>query len=183
LLVTRLPLQGGFDTTVGIGWTTFGAAFVLALVIALVVSIVPVRHLLGSGRELGVSRERSDDGLRHGGRRGHDAIIAVQVTLAVVLVVGATLLISTVERIRDIDPGFVARGLTTYNLVPPSTMSEASRRQFLRDALTRIGGLPGVTRAGMTNRLPLRDLGYQLTVDVEGRPDLPGARRPNSLYR
>jgi putative ABC transport system permease protein len=183
ILVTRLPLQSGFDSTVAIGWTSFAAAFALALVIAFVVSIVPVRHLFRRGRELGVNRERSDEGLRHGVRRVHDAIILIQVTLAVLLVVGATLLIRTVERIRDVDPGFDARGVTTYNLVPPSGMPVAVNRQFFRDALARVAALPGVTQTGMTNRLPLRDLGYQLTVNVEDRPDLAGAKRPNSLYR
>jgi putative ABC transport system permease protein len=183
LLVTRLPLQGGFDSTVAIGWSSFATAFALALVITLVVSIVPVRHLFRRGRELGVNRARSEEGLTHGVRRVHDAIIAVQVTLAVVLVVGATLLIRTVERIRDVDPGFDARGVTTYNLIPPSGMPVATQRQLFRDALARVASLPGVTRVGMTNRLPLRDLGYQLTVTVEGRPDLTGAKRPNSLYR
>jgi predicted permease len=183
LLVMRLPLQRGFDSTVAIGWTSFAAAFALALVIAFVVSIVPVRHLFRHGRELGVNRERSDEGLRPGVRRVHDAIISVQVTLAVLLVVGATLLIRTVERIRDVDPGFDARGVTTYNLVPPSGMPVEVNRQFFRDALARVAALPGVIQTGMTNRLPLRDLGYQLTVNVEDRPDLAGAKRPNSLYR
>ncbi len=183
LVVTRLPLQSGFDNTVAIGWTSFAAAFALALVIAFVVSIVPVRHLFRGRSELGITRERSDDGLRHGARRMHDAIVTVQVTLAVLLVVGATLLIRTVERIRDVDPGFDARGVTTYNLVPPSGMPVAVSRQFFRDVLARVAALPGVTHAGMTNRLPLRDLGYQLTVNVEDRPDLAGAKRPNSLYR
>jgi putative ABC transport system permease protein len=183
LMVTRLPLQGGFGGTLAIGWTTFVAAFVMALVIALLVSVAPVRHLMVGGKELGVNRARSDEGLRHGVRRVRDAIVAAQVALAVLLVVGATLLIRSVERIRSVDPGFDARGVTTYNLVTPSGMSAASKRQFFRDALARIGALPGVTRAGMTNRLPLRDLGYQLTVSVEGRPDLEGAKRPNTLYR
>jgi predicted permease len=183
LLVTRLPLQGGFESTLAIGWTTFAAAFVLALVIAVVVSIVPVQHLFGGGRELGVNRERSDEGLRHGVRRVRDGIIAVQVTLAVLLVVGATLLIRSVERIRDVDPGFDPRGVTTYNLVAPSGVPAATQRQFYRDALSRVAALPGVTQAGMTNRLPLRDLGYQGTVGVEDRPDLDGAKRPNALYR
>ncbi len=182
-LITRLPLQRGFDSTVTIGWTSFATAFVLALIIAFVVSIVPVRHLFRRGRELGVNRERSDAGLPHGVRRVHDAIIAVQVTLAVLLVVGATLLIRTVERIREVDPGFDARGVTTYNLVPPSGMPVALQRQFFRDALARTEALPGVTHVGMTNRLPLRDPGYQLTVNVEDRPDLAGAKRPNTLYR
>ena len=183
LLVSRLPLQREFGSTVAIGWTSFATAFALALIIALIVSIVPVRHLLRGGRELGVNRERSDEGARHGVRRVHDAIIAAQVTLAVLLVVGATLLIRTVEQLRDIDPGFDARGVTTYNLVPPSGMPEAVQRQFFRDALARVTALPGVKQAGVTNRLPLRDLGYELTVMVEDRPDLAGAKRPNSLYR
>jgi putative ABC transport system permease protein len=183
LLVMRLPLQREFGSTVAIGWISFATAFALALIIALIVSIVPVRHLFRGSRELGVNRERSDEGVRHGVRRVHDAIIAAQVTLAVLLVVGATLLIRTVEQIRDIDPGFDARGVTTYNLVPPSGMPEPSKRQFFRDVLARVTTLPEVKYAGMTNRLPLRDLGYELTVKVEDRPDLAGAKRPNSLYR
>jgi predicted permease len=113
----------------------------------------------------------------------HNAIISIQVTLAVLLVVGATLLIRTVERIRDVDPGFDARGVTTYDLVPPADMPSAVHRQFFRDVLARVASSPGVTNVGMTNRLPLRDLGYQLTVVVEDRPDLTGTKRPNSLYR
>jgi putative ABC transport system permease protein len=183
VLVAQLPLQSGFDTAVGIGWTTFVAALMLALIIAVVVSIVPVRHLFRRGRELGVNRERSEEGLRRGVGRVHDTIIGMQVTLAVLLVVGATLLIRSVERLRDVDPGFDARGVTTYNLVAPSGMPVAAQRQFFRDVLAGAARLSGVTHVGMTNRLPLRDLGYQLTVTIEGRPDLAGTARPNSLYR
>ena len=41
LLVTRLPLQSEFGSTVAIGWISFATAFALALIIALIVSIVP----------------------------------------------------------------------------------------------------------------------------------------------
>lgn len=183
LLVERLPLRGGFDSTLTIGWTTFAAAFALALIIAIAVSIAPVRHLLRGGRDLAVNRERSDQDLARGTHRVHDAIVAVQVMFAVLVVVGATLLIRSVERIRDRDPGFDAHGVTTYNLDTPSGMAPETRRQFFREALARVEALPGVSQAGMTNRLPVRDLGYQSTVTVEGRPDLDGAKRPNSLYR
>jgi hypothetical protein len=47
----------------------------------------------------------------------------------------------------------------------------------------RRDALPGVAAAGLTNRLPVRDLGYQTTMSIEGRPDLDGARKPTSLYR
>ncbi len=167
LLVTRLPLQRGFDSTVTIGWTSFATAFVLALIIALVVSIVPVRHLLRGGRELGVNRERSDEGLRHGVPRVHDAIIAAQVTLAVLLVVGATLLIRTVERIRDIDPGFDARGVTTYNLVPPSGMPEAIAAPVLSRRACPCHGTAGRETSGHDE--PLTAAGPRLSTHGHGR--------------
>jgi putative ABC transport system permease protein len=53
----------------------------------------------------------------------------------------------------------------------------------MRDIVARVSALPGVTAAGATNRLPVRDGGYQGPVLPEGRPDLAGPKRPNSLYR
>jgi putative ABC transport system permease protein len=182
-LVASLPLQGGFGGTVTSGWIAFITAFGLALIIAVAVSIAPVRNLLHGRFDAGVTRERSDEGLRRGTRRVHSGIIAGQVTLAVLLVVGATLLIRSVERIRALDPGFDARGVVTFTLVPGDQTAGDARRQFFRDALAHVSLLPGVTAAGLTNRLPVRDGGFQGPVAIEGRPDLDGARRPNALYR
>lgn len=183
VLVSRLPLQGDMSESVAIGWVTFAAAFGLGLVIALLVSAAPMRHLLRGAPGLGVNRERSDEGIRRGALRLHSAIIAIQVSFAVLLVVGATLLIRSVALIREHDPGFDARGVTTYTLVlDPDVMPDA-RAQFFRDAVARMSALPGVSAAGLTNRLPVRDLGYQSVVGIEGRADLAGPARPNSLYR
>ena len=167
LLVARLPLQSGFGSTVAIGWISFATAFALALIIALVVSIVPIRHLLRGGRELGVNRERSDAGLRHGVRRVHDAIIAAQVTLAVLLVVGATLLIRTVEQIRDIDPGFDVRGVTTYNLVPPSGMPAAVAASILSRRACSCYGTAGREASGHDE--PLTAAGPRIPAHGHGR--------------
>jgi len=183
LIVARLPLSGGLDTAATVGLATFTAAFALALVITLIVSAVPVRRVLRGSADQAVSRERSELGLHRGARRGHGVIVGVQVTFAVVLVIGATLLIRSVEHIRDVDPGFDARGVTAYGVYAGLGVEGSVRAELYQRLINRINALPGVTTAGLTNRLPVRDLGYQTGVGIEGRPELDGARKPTSLYR
>ncbi len=178
-LVSSLPLQQGFDGAVSLGWQAFVIAFVLALVVGVVVSIAPVRQVLHGRLD---ARERSEDGLRRGTRRVHAGLIAAQVTLAVMLVCGATLLIRSVERIRAIDTGFDANGVITMdvNREPGASGTDA---EFIRQVLERVQATPGVVSAAFTNRLPVRDRGWQGSILIEGRDDLAGAQRPNALYR
>ncbi|HEV2180925.1 MAG TPA: ABC transporter permease [Gemmatimonadaceae bacterium] len=180
-LVAVLPLGNGFGATVSIGWATFASAFVLALAIALAGSAAPIRDLVRGGGA--VNRERSEEGLRRGTRRVHGAIIVSQVAFAVLLVLGATLLIRSVDNLRAVNMGFDPHGVSTYTLVTSDNMSTDAQRQFFDQVLARVSALPGVRAAGLTNRLPVRDGGYQGPVGIEGRPDLDGANRPNSLYR
>jgi putative ABC transport system permease protein len=183
VFVSRLPLTGGLESVTTVGGATFVTAFVLALAIAIVVSAVQVRHLLRGALDAGVARERGEQGLQRGARRTHAVIISLQVAFAVLLVVGATLLIRSVSRIREIDPGLDPRGVSAYNVFAGTSVPRAARAQLFQTVIDRVRALPGVTAAGMTNRLPVRDLGYQTTMSIEGRPDLQGARKPTSLYR
>lgn len=184
-LVASLPLQGGFSEAVTMGWVTFIAAFVLALAVAASISMAPIRSVLRGRLDAigGLNRERSETGLRRSTRRMHGALVAGQVTLAVLLVASATLLIRSVERLRAVDLGLDPRGVSTFTVVPSDSEPGESRRQFLRDLVARVSAMPGVTAAGVTNRLPVRDGGFQGPVLPEGRPDLEGSKRPNSLFR
>jgi predicted permease len=184
-LVASLPLQGGFAESVTLGWVTFVAAFVLALGVAASISLAPIRNILRGRLDAigGLNRERSETGLRRSTRRVHGALVAGQVTLAVLLVAGATLLIRSVERLRAIDLGFDPAGVSTFTLMPGETEPVEMRHQYLRDIVTRVNAMPGVVAAGLTNRLPMRDGGFQGPVLPEGHPELQGPKRPNSLYR
>ena len=181
LLVARLPLNSGLDTVTSMGATAFVAAFGLALFIALVVSIIPMRNLL-LGRVGNVGRERSDPRLHRGARRVHGGIIGFQVAFALLLVVGATLLIRSVERLRDIDLGIDPRGVMTANIFAASGISPAARAEMFRQLTERVAALPGVTSVGLTNRLPVRDRGYSTSITIEGHP-APADRKPSALYR
>lgn len=183
-LVASLPLQNGFGAAVSMDWVTFAAAFGLAMLVGLAVSAIPIRHLL-LGRLSGVSGERGDSVAKGGGAgRAHAVLVAAEVTLAVLLVSGATLLIRSVGRLYALNPGFDARGVVVVDVVTsPEQMNAEVRRGFFRALLERSAQLPGVQSVGVTNRLPVRDQGWQGPVRVEGRPDLEGTARPNSLYR
>jgi putative ABC transport system permease protein len=177
-LVSSLPLQQGFGGTVSLGWQAFAIAFIMALGVGLGVAIAPVRQVLRGRLDV---RERSEEGLRRGTRRVHAGLIAAQVTLAVMLVSGASLLIRTVERIRALDTGFNSSRVVTLDVLREP--GAGNDDQFAPRLLERLSAIPGVQSAGLTNRLPVRDGGWQGSVTVEGRPDLAGANRPNMLYR
>jgi putative ABC transport system permease protein len=183
VLVASLPLRDGFGETVNAGWVTLATAFGLALVTGCLVSIAPVRNLLRGRFEASFGRERGGRGLGRGTRRTHRAIVAAQAAFAVLLVVGATLLIRSVGNLRSLDLGMDPRGVATMDLVAATKNADERGRQFLRDVVARVSALPGVQAAGLTNRLPLRDGGYQGPVAIDDRPDLAGKARPNSLYR
>ncbi|MFI5246861.1 MAG: FtsX-like permease family protein, partial [Gemmatimonadales bacterium] len=183
VLVASLPLRDGFGETVHAGWLTLATAFGLALVTGCLVSIAPVRNLLRGRFEASFGRERGEHGLGRGTKRMHRAIVAGQAAFAVLLVVGAMLLIRSVGNIRSLDLGMDPRGVATLTFVAATKNVDEQGRQFFRDVLTRVSALPGVQSVGLTNRLPLRDGGYQGPVTIDDRPDLAGKARPNSLYR
>jgi predicted permease len=180
-LVASLPVQQGFGGTVSLGWQAFVAAFVLALVVGAGVAVAPVRQVLRGRLDV---RERGEEGLKRGTRRVHAGLIVAQVSLAVMLVSGASLLIKSVGRIRALDTGFDARGVVTLDVVrEQGSVAAGGDNPFIPSVLERVQALPGVTSAGFTNRLPVRDGGYQGPVSIEGRADLAGVQRPNSLMR
>ncbi len=117
------------------------------------------------------------DGTRGGsatarGNRTRGVLVIVETALAVVLVVGAGLLIRSFARVAHIDPGFRPEGVLTLQ-VPISTMKYADgakRWAFLNQALERLRALPGVTATGTVSNLPLSGEEEIDWLVVEGRP-------------
>ena len=114
-----------------------------------------------------------DGGAAIGGRRGrgsrHNLVVA-EVALAVVLVVGAGLLLKSFVRLRAVDPGFDPHGVLTFDVSLPDATTPAQARQFFGSLLSRLQALPGVQSAGGIFGLPLRDFGYGITLtEVDGR--------------
>lgn len=84
------------------------------------------------------------------------AFIVAEVMLGVVLVTGAGLMIRTLAKIHDVDPGFEAQRLLTFE-IDLSDYWGPAQLNFVKDWEARIAALPGVISVGATSHLPLDD--------------------------
>jgi putative ABC transport system permease protein len=93
-----------------------------------------------------------------GSRRLGRAIVASQLAITLVLLVGAGLLGRSLLRVLSVDPGFRTERILAVNLALPSADQEAEkvhRLQFLTELLSQLRALPGVQEVGGTSGLPL----------------------------
>ena len=114
-------------------------------------------------------------------------LVVSEVALALVLLVGAGLLIQTFARLRGLDPGFRPdHVLTLRTILPRTKYAEFPRRvAFFEQAVDRVRALPGVVAAGYTYALPLtsNSKGGTNGFSIEGRPYQPGAPVQDSNIR
>ncbi len=114
-----------------------------------------------------------------GGRRLGGLLVVSELAAALILLTGAGLMVHTLARLYNVDPGFRPQNLLTmritlprYKYAPSSSGSGAARaRAFFDQALERVRALPGVRSAGLVDALPLSGVNWGTAVGVEGRLD------------
>jgi predicted permease len=153
------------DATVN--WRVAAAGMATAFVLPLGFALVPA---LQSWRP--DPADLKDGARTLGGKPGHAvrrALVAVQVGLAVVLLVQISLFARTAWSLRTIESGFDPQGLLTFRIeLPAAKYSEEMTAQFYRALLTRIEGLSGVASAAAINRLPVADRELSARIRVDG---------------
>ncbi len=136
--------------------------------------------LRATGGDLQATLRDGGRGSTTGGRRArlHRALVVGELALAVVLLVGATLMIRSFLHLRTASPGFHAAGaLAAQMSTGGDRYAEAGARTALyRQALERTRALPGVKSAGLVSALPMGGGVNTSGVDVEGRGVAPGDR-------
>lgn len=183
VLVASLPLPDGLGATVAMDWTAFAVALTLAAVLGLVVAIAPSRALL-MGNVQGVSGARGSAASGGATRRVHQSLVGLEAALAVLLMAGALLLVRSVAGLLAVDLGFDPKHVAAVDVsMIGDDFTRVQRHQLFEDVHARVSSLPGVISAGWTNRLPIRDGGWQGPVSVDGVPELQGAQAPNALFR
>ena len=124
----------------------------------------------------------SDEGRSSTGSRQRNRIrsilVAAQVALSMVLLIGSGLLIRSFMRLRMVDPGFGARNtLTAKTFLPPAIYPQpADRVAFYRSALQRLQSIPGVEAAAISTALPVLPT-HGAPARFEGEPDVDLGRR------
>ena len=119
-------------------------------------------------------------------RSGHllrNALVAVEVALAVLVLIGAMLLIRSFALLRGVDLGFQPSGLLSLRLpLAGERNAKAERRvAFLQQAEDAVAALPGIRQVAAVDTLPLGGFGFATTFSIEGRPA--PADKPIALVR
>ena len=131
-----------------------------------------------------ILRTRLAGSLREGGRgliAGHHrlraGLVVGQVAAALMLLVGAGLLVRSFERVLAVPPGLNARNLITISTqLPPGTNGAAARRAVYQTIHDRLMAQPGVVNVGAVSRLPFSGKNLGTWIYPEGRdaPGMPG---------
>jgi putative ABC transport system permease protein len=113
-------------------------------------------------------------------RRLREVFVVSEIALAVVLLVGAGLMLRTFSTLRGVDPGFDVRNVLTVRVaLPGAKYPEPEQRvRFFRDAVSRISAIPGVQSAGEVSVLPLAGLGSATGFTIVGQPPPPPGQSP-----
>jgi putative ABC transport system permease protein len=120
------------------------------------------------------------------GKRLRSAFVVAQVALALVLLVGAGLMIKSFSRLQSVDPGFDPDNLLTMRVDLPATKYAEDPRvvAFYRQAVERLSTLPGVRSATAINYLPFYSgLGARTSFSIEGREAPPPGQEPSTDVR
>jgi putative ABC transport system permease protein len=150
----------------------------LSLLSTVVVGLLPALRVTGAafgeGRALHAGGTRATGDRQ--GERMRTLLVATQIAMTLVLLIGAGLLIHSFVRLSSVSPGFESRGSDGVVQVvrvrlPERLYAEPERIQaFARDVLDRIRYLPGVTSASLINSAPFAMMFIQDSFEIEGQP-------------
>jgi len=134
------------------------------------------------------SRPKLNETLKEGGRgttgghhRVRGSLVVTEVALALVLLVGAGLLIRSFYRLQQVNPGFNTRNAMAVTVsLPGKKYPEPAA--FYNQLIEKVSGLPGVVSVGATQSLPVQG-DYLLGFNIQGRPpDPPGSDKSTNYY-
>jgi putative ABC transport system permease protein len=155
--------------------TVLGFTLALSLLTGLLFGAVPAFRLSQTNLIAGL-KEGGRGGEGVGKRRGRALLVASEMALAVMLVIGAGLMVKSFRNLVNVDPGFDAGNALTLRLALPETgyPHTADLVRFYQELQSEVRRLPGVQAAGFVRALPLADDMGDAGMLIEGRPNTEG---------
>jgi putative ABC transport system permease protein len=122
---------------------------------------------------------------RHTNQRLRTFFTVVEVSLAVMLLVGAVVMVQSVRRLVSVDPGFNTKNLISMQLSLPSSRypKSANVASFYKELQSQASSIPGVQQAAVIDESPLTNDGGTVFLHVKGRPDPRPGDEIETVYR
>ena len=155
---------------VGLDWRVLGFTLGVSVLTGLVFGLVPALHSakteltesLKEGRGAGGSARRN---------RVRGVLVVAELAIAVVLLVGAGLLIQSLWRLQHVSPGLQPQNILTFNVSLPDVRYPSEKQaRFYGDLMTRVQSLPGIQSVSAVLPLPLSGDRFSISFQIDGRP-------------
>ncbi|MDX2030976.1 MAG: ABC transporter permease [Blastocatellia bacterium] len=166
---------------VGVDLATLLFAFAITLLAGIVFGLAPAWQ--GSAHDLNVSRKTSNT---DGKQRLRAGFVIAQIAFALVLLVGAGLLLRSFAQLSNVPPGFDAHNLLVVRIFLDGDYHKEQRHvAYFRELTQRLQALPGVATAGAATVLPLNPFGIDFDVPWHraGEPEPPRANAAKARFR
>ncbi|HSE41200.1 MAG TPA: ADOP family duplicated permease, partial [Acidobacteriota bacterium] len=150
--------------------------FAISVLTAFIFGIAPSLQATKTDLNETLKAAGSRAGSGAGANKFRSAMVVVEMAFALVLLVGAGLLIQTIYRLQNLDLGFRASNVVRLRTELPRSKYDTyeKRVQFYDEVLDRVEGLPGVISAGYSTSVPLDWKGGTSGYRWEGKPPQPG---------
>jgi putative ABC transport system permease protein len=189
LLVTLNPADIPRLDQIGIDLRVLGFTLLVSVVTVLAVGLTPALQASKPGLTEALKEGGARTGTGLGRRRGRELLVVAEIAMALVLLVGAGLMLNTLLRLRSVELGFNPDNvLMTRVYLPRTKYAEATgfgtlptterftlwtvrpeHTSFVQDVLRRMNALPEVESAAAINYPPASGQGWGLWFDIEGR--------------
>jgi putative ABC transport system permease protein len=158
--------------------TVLGFTVVVSLATGLVFGLAPALHTVRRN----VTATLVSLGRGSGKSGGRDLLVAMQVAVSTILLVGSGLLTKSLVELGRVETGFDPTSVLTANVALPEARypDRAARERFWLEATERLGAIPGVAVASATSSLPLLG-GSDTNYWLEGQPPTSEAERRNAM--
>ena len=166
-----IPRIGINASNVALDWRILICTALVALIAGVLFGLLPAlsasrTNLIENLQECG---DRSGTSVRH--RTALSFLVIGETCVAVVLLIGAVLLIRALIAVRSVNPGFDPHNVVTvHTTLDPHLAKVSTNNQIVEVAIRGLTALPGVEAAASANVLPLEGLFSSLPITVVGRP-------------
>ncbi len=169
LSVARVEL--GTELFVNVDGHVLAFTACVGILSALVFGVMPAWHISRLGEQHAELKEGGRSGMEGQARQTlRSALVAGQIALALVLLVGAGLLLKTLANLKNVKAGFDPRGVMTASVaLPDPEYGEEKQIAFFRGAVDRLSQAPGVDSAAAASIVPFAGGDPTASFDIEGR--------------
>jgi len=153
----ELSRLGANGSSIALDWTLFAFTLLVSLVIGSLCALVPAVNASQTNINMLVNGSAARSGMTLGRNRWRAALVIIEMSLSLVLLIGAGLLMRTFVAKRAINRGFDERNVVTLDmsLNNPRFDRTAEVADLVRYTAKQIKAIPGVTAVATTNALPL----------------------------